>query len=321
MKQTVLEDLQAATSAFTEIQLPPTDTIAHYNLVVGRLHQLIVAILACEEEGLSKEEILNCIAPAKAFHSDSPFIRRCQTWPRGFPGDYETIEYLYAAKNHATPHTLGYYCEEYALLSPSTQQHRNKLLHQAQLIVRCLQKAQGQPIRVLSLASGSSLELQWIQPVLQAAPVEFVLNDTEQDALDFAREKLKSIQDKCTFMPGNVVEFLAWEADELGAFDLVLTGGLFDYLEDKHILFVLKHAMRSLLKPGGTLFFTNVAKGNPYRPWMEYLADWTLIERDEDALKVLLEKSNFRPEDIHIQRDTTRLTCLVELTKQSDLPS
>jgi hypothetical protein len=27
-------------------------------------------------------------------------MRRCQEWPRGYPGDFETIEYLTAGANH-----------------------------------------------------------------------------------------------------------------------------------------------------------------------------------------------------------------------------
>lgn len=304
--------LEQAVADFVRIDIQKEKPVENYNTVVGLLHRLVSAILQCEQDGIDKEKILAIIAPAKAFHSDSPFIHRCQSWPRGFPGDYETIEYLYHAKNHATPDTLGYYCEEYALLCPSTQQHRNKLLYQARLILDRLRHADG-PVRVLSLASGSSLDIQWIQSALKGAPIEFVLNDTEQEALDVAKEKLSSIQEQCQFISGNVVEFLAWEAEDLGTFDLILTGGLFDYLEEKHVHFVLKYAHNDLLKPGGIFFFTNIAKDNPYRAWMEYLADWVLLERDEEKLMQIISGSKFSSEQVSIERDQTRLTCLVQI--------
>jgi hypothetical protein len=46
-----------------------------------------------------------------------------------------------------------------------------------------------------------------------------------------------------------------------------------------------------LLKPGGRFFFTNIAAGNPFRHWIEYLADWTLIERSEGQLARLIQES------------------------------
>lgn len=297
--------------------------MANYNLVVGQLHQVVSRVITCEAEGVAKDDILKTLAPAKALHSQAPFIHRCQTWPRGFPGDYETIEYLYHARNQAPADTIAYYCEEYALLSASTQQHRNKLQHQAQLVTRVALEAPA-PVRILSLAGGSSLELQSILPVLQSrgADIELVLNDTDPEALDVARAALTDLGESCRTVPGNVVEVLAWEGDELGQFDLVLTGGLCDYLSDKHIAFLLRNGRNMLLKPGGTLFFTNIATGNPYRPWMEYLADWVLIERSRADIERLVQKAGFdpsNPDEVRISRDATRLTWLVAVTAPSQM--
>lgn len=314
MSQECLDQLQREVDLFVALVLRADQPVWNYNLVAGRLHQMVMAILACEQEEVPKESILEVLAPARKYHSDSPFIWRCQHWPRGFPGDYETIGALYFAENRATPHTLAYYCEEYALLCASTQQHRNKLRFQGDLILQRLFQS-NEPIRVLSLAGGNCIDLQAILPALVGKPVSFVLNDTDPDALADAREKLASMAEQCTFYEGNVIEFLAWEADEIGAFDLVLTGGLFDYLEEKHILYLLRYLKKGLLRPGGTFFFTNVAKHNPYRPWMEYLADWVLIERDEDELmRILHQEAGIPKEQIQISRDLTRVTCLAQVT-------
>jgi hypothetical protein len=37
-------------------------------------------------------------------------------------------------------------------------------------------------------------------------------------------------------------------------------------LEDKHIVFLFKHCLESLLNPGGILFCTNVSPDNPQKP-------------------------------------------------------
>jgi len=278
----ILLNLEKAVQEFIEIKLRKDDKTYNYNKVVGSLHCMITSIIVCEQADISKEKILELLEPAKSIHAQSPFIKRCTEWPRGYLGDFETIRYIYEAKNKAPKNTLAYFCEEYALLCPSTQQHRNKLHKQAQLVMNSIK--QYEETKILSLASGSSIELHSMVNLLSGADIHLVLNDTDGEALEEAKKNLQQIP-KCTFIEGNVAEFLAFDSDELGEFDLILAGGLFDYLTDKHASFILKHLRRYLLKDGGRFFFTNIAPDNPYDPWMGYLADWGLIERDEEMLK------------------------------------
>ena len=71
-------------------------------------------------------------------------------------------------------------------------------------------------------------------------------------------------------------------------FDLILAGGLFDYLDDRTATFLVRMSTGSLLRRGGTMFFTNIAAGNPYRTWMDYVASWRLIHRSEDDIRALV---------------------------------
>lgn len=73
-----------------------------------------------------------------------------------------------------------------------------------------------------------------------------------------------------------------------GPYDLILAGGLFDYLPDRAARFVAGQAINKLCKPGSLFYFANIGKGNPYRYWAEYLSDWVLIERDEPGIRRLL---------------------------------
>jgi extracellular factor (EF) 3-hydroxypalmitic acid methyl ester biosynthesis protein len=56
-----------------------------------------------------------------------------QSWPRGYPGDYETIEYLCECAIKAPPGTIEYFIDQYAVTCNMSQQHRNKLTWQADL--------------------------------------------------------------------------------------------------------------------------------------------------------------------------------------------
>ena len=79
------------------------------------------------------------------------------------------------------------------------------------------------------------------------------------------------IADRCHFVRGFVPRVLRRVRD-LGPFDLILAGGLFDYLTDRFITRTLAEAWDTLLAPGGRIVFTNIATGNPYRVWISISA-------------------------------------------------
>ncbi len=64
-------------------------------------------------------------------------------------------------------------------------------------------------------------------------------------------------------------------------YDLVYCAGLFDYLSDR-ICRRLLEIFYDMLAPGGLLIATNVHPSNDWRNWMEYLAEWHLVYRDEE---------------------------------------
>ncbi len=51
--------------------------------------------ISCIERTNNKKDILNEIATLQNIFKESPFINRTHTWPRGYPGDFETIEYIF----------------------------------------------------------------------------------------------------------------------------------------------------------------------------------------------------------------------------------
>jgi extracellular factor (EF) 3-hydroxypalmitic acid methyl ester biosynthesis protein len=294
---------------------PSAGNLEMYHCVAAAIHNLCSEILLCERLGYTRQDILQALAPARMIHGKSPFIRRAQTWPRGYPGDFETIEYLLHPINRAAKGTLEYFCEEYALNSPITQQHRNKVLHQAARILETFRTCHFP--KVLSIACGSCPDIRLIASHLKGCQGQIVLIDMDAEALTFSKSELELLGDLCQFIPGNIFNVIRRLGQ--GAYDLVLAGGgVCDYLSDKEVRFLIDIAQRKLLKPGGSIFLTNIATGNPYRPWMEYLADWFLIERSEEDILQICYSLGLQDEIINIQRDGTGLTLMVELTKRCE---
>jgi hypothetical protein len=69
-------------------------------------------------------------------------------------------------------------------------------------------------------------------------------------------------------------------------FDLVVAGGVFDYLPQRR------------------------------RALIERFGDWFLIERSEEDVLCDCEEAGIPPENVRIDRDETRLALLIEITKR-----
>jgi extracellular factor (EF) 3-hydroxypalmitic acid methyl ester biosynthesis protein len=288
--------------------------VERYHSVVALTHALCAAIVTCENAGHSRDQIVAVLDDVRRLHAESPFVKRLQSWPRGYAGDFETVDYICGADNRCTPDTFAHTLEAYSLSRSIAQQHRNKVQEQANRILDCMiQKPRAS--RILSLASGSCADLQLLRRVLPHVVGELYLNDADADALGFSREALGEVAAACRFLPGNALRVVKRLQKEEG-FDLVIAGGLFDYLPENQSVYLMRNVYDGLLSPGGRLFFTNIAAGNPYRPLIEYFGDWFLIERSEADILRYCALAGIPAENVRITRDVTKLALLVDVLKE-----
>ncbi len=288
----------------------PSDDTYAFHRVGALIHGICEALAKCEHAGVSPEDIRTVIGPARAVHARSPFVRRLQDWPRGYPGDFETIEWLWRAENHAAPGTFAHALERYALTSTIAQQHRNKVVFQAACVLEALERHP--QARILSLACGSSPDVRTISGHVKPG-ARFVMCDSDPDALAFSAGRLTAIADRCRFVHGMVPRVLRQVRDD-GPYHLIFAGGLFDYLSDRLVALSLGAAWRTLLAPGGRIVFTNIARGNPFRVWLENLAEWQLIERAEsDVERICREAGISAP--VTLDRESTGLALLASVRK------
>ena len=282
------------------------DAAYTFHQTVRAIHAICEALLECEAAGIARDELRHRLSRVRQIHASSPFMRRLQEWPRGYAGDFETIEWLWRAENRAVGH-VARALEGYALTSSIAQQHRNKVAHQASCILEAQQRHS--PCRVLSLACGSSADVRSVVDFLHPS-TGFVLCDSDPEALSFSRAALTPIVDRCVLVHGIVPRALR-AVRKHGPFNLILAGGLFDYLPDRVVQRTLAIAATSLLTPGGRIVFTNLASGNPFRIWLEYLADWPLLERSESDVEDIVRAAGLAPPVL--SRDSTHLTILASV--------
>jgi extracellular factor (EF) 3-hydroxypalmitic acid methyl ester biosynthesis protein len=310
--------LEASAARFLRLaDARPRTPAALLHATAESLHQFSAAILDCEAAGVDRSTVLRGLGPLRALHARSPFVARLQTWPRGYPGDFETVEWLCDADNRAAGGTIAWAIEECALQSPIAQQHRNKVILQARAILAAvLARPQA---RIASIGCGGCRDLSLIEEFIPDRRGHFVLVDTDPGALAFARRRLPRLAPRCAFVAGSVPRILS-RAIAAGPFDLVVAGGLFDYLPDRLAIATLR-AVRRMLAPGGTLLFSNIAAGNPFRPWIEYLGDWMLIERSEADVAQLVRQAELPIDRLRLRRDSTSLALMADVTMPSSSTS
>lgn len=309
----MLEKLQTCVIDFlnTTSNLPSDRLLAHHR-IASSVHALCGIVKEAENAGFTRCDILDVLQPARELHAQSLFIARLQTWPRGYPGDFETIEYICENTIRACPNTAAFYLEYQALNTVAAQQHRNKIQWQSELIQQVAFSEQ--KAHILSIACGSSRDIRGIHKSLEKTDALFFLNDVDSDALQYSLCHLKSMLSQIKLIPGDVFKSIR-SFQTYKPYHQILAGGLFDYLTDRQIEWLIPKLVE-LLHLGGYVCFTNIANGNPDRVWIEYLANWHITERSEaDIERLVYNSCDAGKINLSIERDSTGLTLLVKLKK------
>ena len=299
-----LSDLQRQVAAFSRFfAAMPTNPAAAMHGTIAEMHALCAALAGIPPALWRSPDVQDVLKPAAELQALSPFVRRLREWPRGYPGDFETIELLVKGAAVPAKPDPGAWIDWYALNTAIGQQHRNKIWWQY------LKMCAITPGRILSVGCGGGADFN-IAPHRFTAS-EIVLLDLDQEALQLAQDRLRRYCDVRTIC-GDVRRGIRKAQDD-GPFDIVVCGGLFDYLDDRTIVFLLKELRERAVRASTSVLFTNIATENPFRVWMETIADWRLIHRSEADIRRIVDAGGFRPPSLNIRRDGTGLAHLVEI--------
>jgi SAM-dependent methyltransferase len=217
----------------------------------------------------------------------SRFCRRCVDKPMGYPGDFGTVEMIYAAEaSDGSP--IGRLLGEYALASGPCAAHRGRL---AWTHERLAELGHPRP-RLLSFACGPEVVLRrWVELGHEA---DIVLADHDPAALAFAKKALDKVirstgnGSTVTTVTFSARDVIAGDVASLGGpFDAVMVLGLLDYLPDPAIVRFLR-SLSATLRPGGTLLASNLTGPNPWRSMMELTSEWVVAHRTIPGFEALV---------------------------------
>jgi len=282
------------------------------NQVIALIHFLIYAVELAEQKGWIKEDIRSELFSTWRIHGYSSFVKHIQTWPRGYQGDFEVINMIVDRQEESAGNTLGGVIGRYALNSLIAQQHREKLKIQADLVRDACRKFEAP--NIISIASGSSRDLEEVQYELKESKAQVLLIDFDNDALEESKRRLSGINNQVDTFLTNVrklPKFFKGLNERGKKFHLIYAGGLFDYLPDSIIKIILKNLSDRFMHKDGILMFTSIAKGNPYRAWIETMGNWRLIERSKEEMEQLLSCVHSREQSLKL--DPTGLTWIARV--------
>lgn len=246
----------------------------------------------------------------------STLIDRSYTKPRGYAGDYLTLQMVYDDEPDGV-RRLGPHIDRWFLGIPASRAVKNRRRLLRDLIVDTAGTIHGRPIAITSLACGPAREIFDIFDESDHPDITATCLDIDDQALDYAQGIADNVgvHERVSFFRANAVKLaLGRETLALRDQDLVYSIGLIDYLPDRLVVRLLDWIFATL-RPGGTAVVGNFDVGNPDKAFMDHLLDWRLIHRSPDDLVTLFGQSAFGAAPVDIRREATGINLFASASK------
>jgi SAM-dependent methyltransferase len=218
--------------------------------------------------------------PVAEFLLQDPFTRWSFDKPRGYSGDAQLLDFIYAhesvADEVASASPLGraiYDVGKAAASSVAVRERRDLLARHVDEIAA----ARGDETEVLTIAAGHLREANRSSALQDGRIKRWVALD--QDPLsvgsiirDFRGTRVDAIDGSVRGLLTNIYS--------LGRFDFIYAAGLYDYLPDNVAVKLTRRCLQ-LLKPNGVLHFANFSDDISDDGYMETFMNWALLLRSE----------------------------------------
>lgn len=262
---------------------------SYLNLILVHLH----SNLNYEEKQLY-DRIISYINSNKLFW-------RMRNKPLGYDGDYITINMLYD-KTYRHESRLLNLLSLYVYNASITKQHAFKL-HESSILTAntCISG----PCNILYLSCGLCHDLRNIN--LQHANLTLV--DINSDCISETKKLFAHYN--VDYVIYNPVKYV-FDNNNTKTYDLILTGGLLDYVPDRLLNSFISKCW-NMLNPRGTLFITNIDKDPFVSVFLNHYCGWRLIQRDSTTITDPFKQ--FNNVQLDLSKDFTNLTWILKAHK------
>lgn len=233
------------------------------------------------------------------YFSQSWFMHRGLTKPRGYPGDYAILEAIYDMESKSD--NFGKALDLYFLQSTLARAVRGRKDKCREIIEEYVPLDSDGSYRILDIASGPCRELHRNG----LPPFQFVGLDNDQESLDYAGDAVLKAGFKkhnFEFVKYNVLRLTSGKknVETFGKFDLIYSVGLYDYLPDKVLLKVLQGSADMLKDNGRYVVAFKDCKRYDKNEY-QWHVDWFFFPRTEEECRKIVTDSGMRV--VNTERD------------------
>ncbi len=240
----------------------------------------------------------------------STIVKHSYDKPRGYPGDYETLEVIYDKKIITKKKNIGYFFDLYFLKNPYAEAVRNRK-DMLKIDIYNYVNKKNNAIKILNLASGSCRE---IRELINKAGDNFINKEILFSCLDWDIESLNFSENQLKNSPHNIkIEFIREDIlnyiknrdffEKKGQYDFIYSIGLADYLPDRVIKKLIKTSFDGLRSDGVfVLAHKDREKVFSHLP-PEWFCDWVFIPRNQSETLALFESIGLVGYEYEIRRD------------------
>jgi len=231
--------------------------------------------------------------------------------PLGYAGDYLLIDWMYTKKTK--PSGIGHHWDEVFHLYQGSRAVCNRK-DMCEKVLRETASEKSYSFNVLNIGCGSCRDMYEAIDHLPRGEGEIGLLhcvDQDPEALIYAKSLMSGFQNK---------KQVVWECRNAlrlrpeVKYDLIWSAGLFDYLNDRLVVFLLSR-MWSWLKSGGRIVFGNFHPRNPSRFPMELCGQWFLIHRTEHDLMELVKTAGIPASNASVRSEPLGINLFCEIFK------
>jgi len=242
---------------------------------------------------------------------------RTYTKPRGYAGDYLTIEYMYEAQPGGVA-PLGPLLDATMLEFPASLAVRNRRALLAEEIMGVVEARDGETARIMSLACGPAREVfDVFEQLPDPSRLRATLIDFDLQALAHVSERRdqRGLQRAIVLTPENLVHLaIGRKSIAVDEQDLIYSIGLIDYFPDELVV-KLMTLIHSLLRPGGKAILGNFHPSNAGKAFMDHVLEWRLLHRSEADMDRLYRTSAFGRDCTNIRFEGQGVNLFAECTK------
>lgn len=240
---------------------------------------------------------------------------RMYSKPRGYAGDYLTIQKIYENRPSGTGR-IGPLLDRCFLNEPAARAVRNRRkLLTAEILKVVADRAPDSGARITSVACGPATEVfDTFEKLDDPSALFATLVDIDLQALAFVDDRCESagLKRSMKLLSGNLVYLaLGREKLDIEPQDLIYSIGLIDYFNDEFVVRLMNY-LHGLLKPGGKIILGNFHPDNSSRAYMDHVLEWELVHRTEEDMDRLFSKSDFKSPCTKVQFEEEGINLFAE---------